>query len=96
MSAIKARRSAYKVTDFRRELQYREKKVAEIKREQMKIFADIRPVPRYVITIDLSHARGNMDALKQGLQELGWKEVSHNFLELVHFLITITFCKLVH
>ena len=78
MSAGKSARKAemiYKTTDFRRELAYREKKVAEIKREKMKILADIRPVPKFMVTLDLSHARGNMDALRICLKELEWKEV---------------------
>ena len=78
MSATKNARKAetiYKTTDFRRELSYREKKVAEIKREKMKILADMRPVPKFMVTLDLSHARGNMDALKICLKELEWKEV---------------------
>ena len=78
MSAGKSARKAemiYKTTDFRRELSYREKKVAEIKREKMRILADMRPVPKFMVTLDLSQARGNIDALRICLKELEWKEV---------------------
>lgn len=77
MSASKAKRtdSVIRVTDLRRELTFREKKVAEIKREKMKILADVKPVPKYMITVDLSHARGNLDALRMVLKDLEWKEV---------------------
>ncbi|KAL4218831.1 Tubulin polyglutamylase ttll11 [Mactra antiquata] len=60
--------------DFRRELTFREKKVAEIKREKMRVLADQKPVPKYMITVDLSHARGNLDVLRIVLKELEWKE----------------------
>jgi hypothetical protein len=77
MSATKNKRNIelYKGVDFRRELTFREKKVAEIKREKMKILADVKPVPKYMITVDLSHARGNLDALRMCLSELEWKQV---------------------
>ncbi|XP_060557499.1 tubulin polyglutamylase TTLL11-like isoform X2 [Ruditapes philippinarum] len=76
MSATKNKRNIelYKGVDFRRELTFREKKVAEIKREKMKILADVKPVPKYMITVDLSHARGNLDALRMCLSELEWKQ----------------------
>lgn len=63
-----------RITDLRRELTFKEKKVAEIKREKMRSLADMKPIPRYIITVDTSHARGNLDALKMVLKELEWKE----------------------
>ncbi|XP_053381154.1 tubulin polyglutamylase TTLL11-like isoform X2 [Mercenaria mercenaria] len=76
MSASKNKRNTdiLRGIDFRRELTFREKKVAEIKREKMKILADVKPVPKYMITVDLSHARGNLDALRMCLTELEWKQ----------------------
>ena len=68
------------MTDFRRELTFREKKVAEIKREKMRMLADVKPVPKYMISVDLSHARGNLDAVRLCLKELEWKEVSTVYL----------------
>ena len=79
MSASKVKRSDRgdfpRVTDFRRELTFREKKVAEIKRERMRTLADVKQVPKFMITVDLSHARGNLDAVRTCLRELEWKEV---------------------
>lgn len=69
------RTDVLRVSDFRRELTFREKKVAEIKREQMKTLAEVKQVPKFMITVDLSHARGNLDALRMCLKELEWKEV---------------------
>ncbi|KAL3876936.1 hypothetical protein ACJMK2_034716 [Sinanodonta woodiana] len=69
-----SKRHYWKSTDFRRELSYREKKVAEIKREKMRGYADHKPIPRYMLTVDTSFARGNQDVLKLVLKELGWKE----------------------
>lgn len=79
MSASKPRKSSdiFKGSDFRRELTFREKKVAEIKREKMRILADVKPAPKYMITVDLSHARGNLDAVRMCLTELEWKQVIH-------------------
>ncbi|XP_052267440.1 tubulin polyglutamylase TTLL11-like [Dreissena polymorpha] len=76
MSAPRVKRNSelIRISDFRRELSFREKKVAEIKREKMKILADIKPVPKYMITVDMSHARGNLDAVRMCLRELEWKE----------------------
>ncbi|KAH3874153.1 hypothetical protein DPMN_037395 [Dreissena polymorpha] len=82
MSAPRVKRNSelIRISDFRRELSFREKKVAEIKREKMKILADIKPVPKYMITVDMSHARGNLDAVRMCLRELEWKEVIVDFL----------------
>lgn len=76
MSASKNRKNSeiFKGVDFRRELTFKEKKVAEIKREKMRILADVKPVPKYIITVDLSHARGNLDSLRMCLSELEWKQ----------------------
>lgn len=78
MSGSKTKKNTdiYKGLDFRRELTFREKKVAEIKREKMRILADVKPVPKFMITVDLSHARGNLDAVRMCLTELEWKQVT--------------------
>ncbi|XP_052789937.1 tubulin polyglutamylase TTLL11-like isoform X2 [Mya arenaria] len=75
MSASRVKKTPdMRVADLRRELTFREKKVAEIKREKIRSLADTKPVPKLMITVDLSHARGNLDALKMCLKELEWKE----------------------
>lgn len=76
MSASKVRKhpEILKMADIRRELTFKEKKVAEIKREKIRTLADVKPVPKHMITVDLTHARGNLDALKKCLHELEWKE----------------------